>query len=203
MSRPRASDYRASEGEKAEAAVALAEKNYFRQNYLPKLTELRDKAQLEDQVSVAQGVAGADTMQALTGAGNTSLGITRGVNTAADRASAGASQMIEASKEGTQASYGDQLGVLKSSRGLMSQTQSGLARVARQETTDRLESAKRRQSLTDAQFNMIGQPVASFLGKRTFAFREAKKNKMTDQNYFDFLRNPTYKKDKKPEEGDN
>ena len=47
-SKPKSSEFKASEQEKALASVSLAEKNYFREKYLPKLTELRDKSMIEE-----------------------------------------------------------------------------------------------------------------------------------------------------------
>ena len=69
-SKPKQQDYQASEAEKTQASVAKAEKDYFNQTYAPLLREMRDKASSEDLGSVARGVAGADTMQALTGRAN-------------------------------------------------------------------------------------------------------------------------------------
>ena len=65
-SRPKQSEYQASEQEKALASTSLAEKKYFQEKYLPKLTELRDRSSNENYEGVATGRAQADTMQALS-----------------------------------------------------------------------------------------------------------------------------------------
>ena len=87
---PKKSEFAAGAAEKALASVSLAEKNFFRENYLPKLTQLRDRTNVEDYESVATGRAQADTMQALSG--RPSLAATRSVNMSADMASAAGAQ---------------------------------------------------------------------------------------------------------------
>ena len=97
-SKPKASEYKASEAEKTQASVAQAEKDYFNETYAPLLREMRDKASSEDLGSVARGVAGADTMQSLTG--KPTLSGARSVDESADLASAAVGQMAAASAQG-------------------------------------------------------------------------------------------------------
>ena len=97
-SKPKAQDYQASEAEKTQASVAKAEKDYFNQTYAPLLREMRDTASKEDLGSVARGVAGADTMQTLTG--RPTLSGARSVDESADLASAAVGQMAAASAQG-------------------------------------------------------------------------------------------------------
>ena len=66
MSSPKQSDYKASDAEKASASVALERYKFFKQNYDPKLQEMRDKARDGDPSQILRARANADTMQALT-----------------------------------------------------------------------------------------------------------------------------------------
>ena len=72
---------------------------------------MRDKASSEDLGSVARGVAGADTMQALTG--RPTLSGARSVDESADLASAAVGQMAAASAQGLAAQRQQQTGVFK------------------------------------------------------------------------------------------
>ena len=139
-SKPKAQDYQASEAEKTQASVAKAEKDYFNQTYAPLLREMRDTASQEDLGGVARGVAGADTMQSLTGQGP-SLAGTKSVDQAADLASAAVGQMAAASAQGLAASRQQQTGVLGT----------GLAQASRIQNTKDLQAAKAKQQVREAQ----------------------------------------------------
>ena len=150
MSKPKSSEYRASEQEKALASVSLAEKNYFRQKYLPVLTELRDRASTENYEGVATGRAQADTMQALSA--RPSLAAARSVDSAADMASAAGAQALQGRAQGLTAQRADQVNVLKNARGMAADAQSGLSRAARIESTKQLEFARAKQARRNANF---------------------------------------------------
>ena len=157
-SKPKSSDFKASEQEKALASVSLAEKNYFKQKYLPKLTELRDRSMTEDYSGVAAGRAQADTMQALSG--RPSLKAAQAVDTAADLASAAGAQQLQARAQGLTAQRGDQINVLKNARGMAAAAQSGLSKAARIESTKQLQFAKAKQARRNANFK-VGTKLAS------------------------------------------
>lgn len=152
MSKPKSSEYRASEQEKALASVSLAEKNYFRQKYLPKLTQLRDRASTENYEGVATGRAQADTMQALSA--RPSLAAARSVDSAADMASAAGAQALQGRVQGLTAQRGDQVNVLKNARGMAADAQSGLSKAARIASTKQLQFAQAKQNRRNANFAM-------------------------------------------------
>jgi len=158
-SKPKASEYSASESEKATASIALADKQYFKDKYLPKLTELRDRSSNENYQGVARGRAQADTMQALTN--RPSLAATRSVDASADRAAAAGSQLLQGSLQGLAAQRGDQINVLKQARGMAADATSGLSRAAKISTTKNLQFAQAKQNRRNANFklatNMVGQ----------------------------------------------
>jgi hypothetical protein len=158
LSKPKSSEYKASEQEKALASVSLAEKNYFRQKYLPKLRELRDRSMTEDYQGVATGRAQADTMQALS---RPSLRATQAVDTAANMASAAGAQALQGRAQGLTAQRADQVNVLKNARGMQADAQQGLSRAARIESTKQLQFAQAKQNRRNANFalgtKLIGQ----------------------------------------------
>lgn len=162
MSKPKSSEYKASEQEKALASVSLAEKNYFRQKYLPKLTQLRDRASTENYEGVATGRAQADTMQALSG--RPSLAAARSVDSAADMASAAGAQALQGRVQGLTAQRADQVNVLKNARGMAADAQSGLSRAARISSTKQLEFARAKQARRNANFR-AGTQILGQMGE--------------------------------------
>jgi hypothetical protein len=147
-SKPKASQYKATEQEKTQAAVAKAEKDYFDQTYGPLLREMRDISEKEDLGALARGTAQADTMQTLTE--RPSLAAARSVDVAADLASGASAQQIAASAQGLGAQRQQQLGVLGTARGQAAEAQAGLARAARTASTKQLEEAKAKQMIRQA-----------------------------------------------------
>tara|TARA_R110001592_G_scaffold55600_2_gene169791 strand:+ start:557 stop:1147 length:591 start_codon:yes stop_codon:yes gene_type:complete len=156
-SKPKQSEYSASESEKATASIALADKQYFKDKYLPKLTELRDRSSKEDYQGVARGRAQADTMQALTN--RPSLQATRSVDAAADRAAAAGSQLLQGSLQGLAAQRGDQVNVLKQARGMAADATSGLSRAAKIATTKNLQFAQAKQNRRNANFKLATSTI--------------------------------------------
>jgi hypothetical protein len=150
---PKKSEFAAGAAEKALASVSLAEKNFFRENYLPKLTQLRDRTNVENYESVATGRAQADTMQALSG--RPSLAATRSVNMSADMASAAGAQALQGRYQGLAAKRGDQVNVLKNARGMQADAQQGLSQAARIATTKQLDLARARQQRRSANIGMV------------------------------------------------
>ena len=164
-SKPKASAYAASESEKATASIALADKQYFKDKYLPKLTELRDRSSTENYQGVARGRAQADTMQALTN--RPSLAATRSVDASADRAAAAGSQLLQGSLQGLAAQRGDQVNVLKQARGMAADATSGLSRAAKIATTKNLQFAQAKQNRRNANFAMGTKLAAGAIGNIT------------------------------------
>ncbi len=164
-SKPKQQDYQASEAEKTQASVAKAEKDYFNQTYAPLLREMRDKASSEDLGSVARGVAGADTMQSLTG--KPTLSGARSVDESADLASAAVGQMAAASAQGLAAQRQQQTGVLGTARGQAGEAMSGLAQASRIQNTKDLQAAKAKQMVRQAQTEAAVN-IGTKLGKQGF-----------------------------------
>lgn len=160
MSKPKASEYKASDSEKALASVSLADKKFFREAYLPKLKEMRDMSEKQDYTGVAEGKANADTMQSLTD--RPTLAATRSVDATADLASAATGQAANAYFQGTVGKKEDQLGVLKNARGLANTATSGLSRAGRIETSNQLASAQAKQTRRAAVIRSAGQLGAQF-----------------------------------------
>jgi len=161
-SKPKKSEFKASAQEKALASVSMAEKNFFRQNYLPKLTGLRDRANTENYESVATGRAQADTMQALS---RPSLAATRAVDASANMASAAGAQALQGRYQGLVAKRGDQVNVLKNARGMQADAQQGLARAAKIESSKQLQLAKAKQTRRNANFAFATQISDSIFKK--------------------------------------
>tara|TARA_R110001592_G_scaffold238307_1_gene497931 strand:+ start:206 stop:844 length:639 start_codon:yes stop_codon:yes gene_type:complete len=155
VSKPKASEYKASESEKATASVGLHEKKFFREEYIPKLKEMRDTSEKQDYTGVAEGKANADTMQALTN--RPALAATRSVDATADLASAATGQAANAYFQGTVGKKEDQLGVLKNARGLANTATSGLSRAGKIETSNLLASATAKQTRRNAQIKAGGR----------------------------------------------
>ena len=162
MSKPKKSQYKESEADQTSTAVSLADKKFYREAYLPKLKEKRDRSETDDIAGVAEGRAQADTMQALTA--RPTLAATRSVDTSADIASAAGAQLLQAANQGAQGQRQDQLGVLKSARGLQSTATAGLANAAKIATTETLARAKEKGTRTSAIFN-AGNRLAGAFGQ--------------------------------------
>lgn len=141
MGKPKASDYKASDTEKANAAVALAQKNYYDDVYLPKLVEMTQSS-FEDEdtlIETAEGRATADTMQTLTS--NPNRNAIASVNTEADIASALSGMTAQGTQQGVVGARGDQIGSIKSANKMVSDTQTGLSRIAKIDATRDLSMA--------------------------------------------------------------
>ena len=65
-SKPKASEYKASEAEKISASVAKADHDRFKELYDPLLQTMREASKSTDPTRQLRGRANADTMQALT-----------------------------------------------------------------------------------------------------------------------------------------
>lgn len=173
MSKPKKSDYKASEAEKVNAAVAKADKAFFRENYLPKQKEFVERSFVEQDTLIAQGEgrAQADTMQALTS--NPNRRAVSAVDTQADLASAASAQQLQGTTQGLLGARSDQVAGIKSANKMAAQTSAGLSQAAKIATTDTLNRAKAkniRMAGNIKAFGTLGQQV----GKNVSQYRAAK-----------------------------
>jgi len=190
VSKPKKSDYKASEAEKVNAAVAKADKAFFRENYLPKQKEFVERSFVEQDTLIAQGEgrAQADTMQALTS--NPNRRAVSAVDTQADLASAASAQQLQGTTQGLLGSRSDQVAGIKSANQMAAQTAAGLSQAAKIATTDTLSRAKAKQIRTAGNikaFGTLGQQV----GKNVSQYRAAQAyNKGNPDNKIPTSSNP-------------
>ena len=161
MSKPKASQYKASPVEKINAAIALKDKQRFREKFSPVLQAYvaQSFAGEESLQGVAEGRAQADTMQVLTN--RPGLAAVQRVDAQADLASAAAAQQLQASAQGLTAARSDQVGGIKMANQQASQTAAGLSQASKIATTDTLNRAKAKQTRTQGMIK-----AATILGKQ-------------------------------------
>lgn len=142
MGKPSKQDYKASEVEKINAAVAKADKEFFRNEYLPKQKDFVERSFTEEDTLISQGEgrAQADTMQALTE--NPNRKAVSAVDTLADIASAATAQQLQGATQGLLGARSDQVAGIKSANQMASMTASGLSQASKIATTDTLNRAK-------------------------------------------------------------
>ena len=150
MSKPKSSDYKESEVDKVNSAVAMADKKYFRENYLPKQKEFIERSFKEESglMSMGEGRAQADTMQALTQ--NPNRRAVGAVDAQADLASAASAQQLQGTSQGLLGARSDQVAGIKSANQMASQTAAGLSQASKIATTDTLNRAAAKQTRTSA-----------------------------------------------------
>mgnify|MGYP003115864216 CR=1 FL=1 len=187
--KPKKQEYKPSEPEKLSASVAKAEKDYFDENYGPLLRRLRDITDTKDFSDISTGRAGADVMQALTS--RPTLQAARSVDAAADIASAGGSQQLEAERTALAAKREGQIGVLGTARGQQADAVSGLSRAANIQSTSDLSKARDKQMIRDARLQaglnvggtLLGQGIQNRRsGKGGSFFTPAGLGKMQDNS---------------------
>ncbi len=168
MGKPKKSEYKPSEVEKINASIALAEKDYFKKEFLPKQKEFVERVEIEADslVDRAEGVAVADTMQALTT--NPNRRAVESVDAQADMASAGTDQLLQGTTQGVQAGLSDQITGMKFTNKMASDTQAGLSLASKIATTDTLNRAKARR-IRDAgsigMFTTLGKQAGQNVGQ--------------------------------------
>jgi hypothetical protein len=145
-SKPKAQDYKPSETEKTQAAIAAEEQRYFEQTYQPLFIKQMQRAAERKLAPTFRGRAQADTMQALTGSGP-QLGVVSGVSDAADRAMGAVSNIARSTTQAAKASQSDQMNSLSQSLGLGSAASSGLASASRQAASRGLAEARAKQQV--------------------------------------------------------
>ena len=145
-SKPKQSEYKASDTEKTQAAIAKADADYFRQAYDPLLVEMRDKAATENIGATLRGRAGADTMQALTG-GGANYDLASDVDSAANLAIGATGQMLGANIAAKDAKTTQQVGVLGTARGQAADSGDALAAASRLSRSEGLAKAQTKQQV--------------------------------------------------------
>jgi len=145
-SKPKKSEYKPSETEKTQAAIAKADADYFSKTYDPLLVEMRDKAATEDIGATLRGRAQADTYQALTGEG-ANLSVAQDVGTAANLAVGATGQMLDANTVAKEAKVTQQVGVLGTARGQAADAGDALAQASKLARSEGLTRAKAKQDV--------------------------------------------------------
>ena len=145
-SKPKPQDYKPSETEKTQAAIAAEEQRYFEQTYQPLFIKQMQRAAERKLAPTFRGRAQADTMQALTGSGP-QLGVVSGVSDAAARAMGAVSNIAASTTKAAKASQSDQMNSLSQSLGLGSAASSGLASASRQAASRGLAQAQAKQQV--------------------------------------------------------
>jgi hypothetical protein len=149
-SKPKQSDYQASDAEKASASVALQNYNYFKQNYSPILQQMRDKAQNTDVGTTLRGRANADTMQALT---QPSYRNTQQVDYGSDLGKAYQGQLGVANTSAKQIQNQMGTNVLGTARGQAADASTGMARLSRLGTSEALNRARNKQMVAQSKID--------------------------------------------------
>jgi len=159
---PKQQDYKPSEAEKANAAVARAEYTRFKQKYDPLLQRMRDQSLTEDTTSTLRARANADTMQALTS--QPTLQQTQNVSAGSDMAQALQGQLGVANQSGKEIQNKMQTGVLGTARGQAANAQTGMSKASRLATSEALTRAKANQDVANAKLAAVGQMAGTTLG---------------------------------------
>ena len=128
-SKPKKSEYQATDEEKASAAVAKANYDFFKANYAPLLREMRDQSRSEDNRRALRGRASADTMQALTS--QPTFQQTQNVSRAGDLSQALGGQLGVANASAKQIQHQMATNDLGTARGQAADAQSGMAQASR------------------------------------------------------------------------
>jgi hypothetical protein len=162
-SKPKASEYQKTQAQKDADTRAIDTDKYYEENYAPILREMRDTAATEDLQGMAKGVANADTMQALTS--RPTLAATQSVDAAADLASAGIGQQVQAIKTGLATEQGRKLDVLRIAKGEQNQALTGLASVARISAGEALNEATNKQYIRNAKGQALGKVAGTIIGQ--------------------------------------
>ena len=154
-SKPKRQQYAASQAEKTQAGVSLAEYNRFKKTYDPVLKEWRDEAG-KDYAPMLRSRAGADVQQSATGK-MPGLSAVESVSSAADRASLGTSAMLAGTLQAKDISTNMASDVLAASRGQQAQTMSGLSIAARLGAKGVIEESRNRMMVSGARMGALGQ----------------------------------------------
>lgn len=153
---PKPAEYKPSETEKIQAAIAKADQDYFQQTYDPLLLQMRDKSmRTDDTRSFVRGRAQADTMQSLTGQGP-NINVARSVDSAANRATGAVSNILNADRIAQDISNKQQTNVLGIARGQAADAATGLAQASRLARSEGLTRQAARQARVRNTMGAIG-----------------------------------------------
>tara|TARA_B100001057_G_scaffold344204_1_gene345185 strand:- start:13282 stop:13809 length:528 start_codon:yes stop_codon:yes gene_type:complete len=155
-SKPKQQDYKPSETEKVQAAIAKADQEYFQQTYNPLIIQMRDQAQSRDTQNILRGRAQADTMQTLTS--DLNIGNVRSIDSAANLAGGAISNMLNANVEAGKVKTKESTNVLGIARGQQADAGSGLARASKLARSEGLTRA----AATASKGRAITQALANF-----------------------------------------
>jgi hypothetical protein len=159
-SKPKKADYQPSASDKASASVAMAEYEYFKQQYDPLLREMRDKSMTEDVASGLRGRANADVMQALSGPSYQAAARGDG---GGDLSQALQGQTNVANIRAQEVQNRMRTNVLGTARGQAADAQTGMAEAARLGTSAALERARANQQVAQAKYSAAGQVAGAAL----------------------------------------
>ena len=190
MGKPSKQDYQASEVEKINAAISKSDKEFFRDNYLPKQKEFVERSFVEQDtlISRGEGVAKADTMQALTE--NPNRRAVSSVDAQADLASAAGAQSLQGATQGLLGSRSDQVAGIKSANKMAALTASGLSTASKIATTDTLLQNKAKNIRLAGNIKAFGT-LGEQAGKNVGQYRAAKAyNEANPDNKISISDNP-------------
>jgi hypothetical protein len=159
---PKKSDYKPTEGEKMNAAVAVAEQKRFKEIYDPLLQQMRDESLTQNFSEIARGKANADTMQALTGE-PMQYRNTQNVGRAGDLGAGLGGQLQQANVQAKKAQNQTQSGVLATARQQQDTTAQALNNIGKIESSAALAKAKANQEVATAKFNAGAQLAGAYV----------------------------------------
>ena len=160
-SSPSQQDYQPTEAEKASAAVAKQEWDYFKEKYDPLLQEMRDISKSADYTTTARGRANADTMQKLTSVVN--LQLSKKIDSSGEMSQAIQQQLGVAGAQALGAKNQMASGVLGTARGQQAEASAGMAQLSRIKTSEALARAEAKQATKMAKIGaavQIGSTLA-------------------------------------------
>lgn len=195
-SKPKKSNYKATEADKTNASVAMAQYRYFKQKYEPLLLQMRDKAATGDGAKTTlRARANADTMQALTAP---SYQQAQNISGAGDMAQAYQGQLGIANKAAKGIENTMKTNVLGTARGQVSAAQTGMAQASRLSTSEALARAKNKQDVAQAKLNAAVQMGTAGIAKGYDNYQSTG-NVMESQTVArDAKGNPRFDKDNNP-----
>lgn len=191
-SKPKKSEYKPTEAEKASAAVAMAEYKTFKRKYDPLLQKMRDESKSDDPMKILRGRANADTMQALTT--NQTYQGTQANDLSSDMSQAYLGQMGQATDKGLGIKNQAQTNVLGIARKQAGDAQSGMAQASRLATSEALTRAKAKQDVRAAKAAAIGEVAGASLSaaSKKGAFGDGKFGKFMEHFSEDLARKRGY-----------
>lgn len=160
-SKPKKSEFQASESEKMSASIAMADKEAFDRKYGPLLKNMRDQSKSDDPTRALRGRANADTMQALTS--DLSYRNTQELERSGEIANAALGQLGQAGAKGAGIQNQLRTNVLGVARQQAADASSGLADAARMETSTALNKAQAKQMERNARNAAAAQIAGSAL----------------------------------------